>query len=81
MKKAIVIIALRPGPLGQLLLAAPARKMIQVKGSDTMVNLVQILAEEYMGKTPARLSPYWVAAPARDHRPDQPDLRCRRPLP
>jgi phosphate transport system substrate-binding protein len=27
-------------------------KMIQVKGSDTMVNLVQILAEEYMGKTP-----------------------------
>ncbi len=26
--------------------------MIQVKGSDTMVNLVQILAEEYMGKTP-----------------------------
>jgi phosphate transport system substrate-binding protein len=26
--------------------------MIQVKGSDTMVNLVQILAEEYMGKNP-----------------------------
>jgi phosphate transport system substrate-binding protein len=25
--------------------------MIQIKGSDTMVNLVQILAEEYMGKT------------------------------
>ena len=30
---------------------APA-KMIQVKGSDTMVNLVQILAEEYMAKNP-----------------------------
>jgi len=28
------------------------RKMIQVKGSDTMVNLVQILAEEYMAKNP-----------------------------
>jgi len=26
------------------------RKMIQIKGSDTMVNLVQILAEEYMAK-------------------------------
>jgi phosphate transport system substrate-binding protein len=38
--------------LGSLLLAAPAKKMIQVKGSDTMVNLAQILAEEYMGKTP-----------------------------
>lgn len=32
---------------------AGARKsMIQVKGSDTMVNLVQILAEEYMGRNP-----------------------------
>jgi phosphate transport system substrate-binding protein len=28
------------------------KKMIQVKGSDTMVNLVQILAEEFMGKNP-----------------------------
>lgn len=38
-----------------LWLAAPAsaqKKMIQVKGSDTMVNLVQILAEEYMAKKP-----------------------------
>ena len=26
--------------------------MLQVKGSDTMVNLVQILAEEYMAKNP-----------------------------
>ena len=34
------------------LAAAQRGKMIQVKGSDTMVNLVQILAEEYMGKTP-----------------------------
>jgi phosphate transport system substrate-binding protein len=52
MKKAIVITALGLALLGTFLLAAPARKMIQVKGSDTMVNLVQILAEEYMGKTP-----------------------------
>ena len=28
------------------------RKMIQIKGSDTIVNLVQILAEEYMEKHP-----------------------------
>ena len=27
-------------------------KMLQVKGSDTMVNLVQILAEEFMAKNP-----------------------------
>jgi len=33
--------------------AAPARKMIQIKGSDTMVNLVQILAEEYMSRNPS----------------------------
>jgi phosphate transport system substrate-binding protein len=52
MKKTIVIIALSLALLGSLLLATPARKMIQIKGSDTMVNLVQILAEEYMGKTP-----------------------------
>ncbi len=28
------------------------KKMIQVKGSDTMINLVQILAEEFMSKNP-----------------------------
>jgi phosphate transport system substrate-binding protein len=28
------------------------KKMIQVKGSDTMINLVQILAEEYMARNP-----------------------------
>ncbi len=31
---------------------AQKSKMIQIKGSDTMVNLVQILAEEYMAKNP-----------------------------
>jgi phosphate transport system substrate-binding protein len=36
--------------LGGLAVAQRA-KMIQIKGSDTMVNLAQILAEEYMGKT------------------------------
>jgi phosphate transport system substrate-binding protein len=40
-----------------LILAPPTShaqkaKMLQVKGSDTMVNLVQILAEEYMAKNP-----------------------------
>jgi len=34
------------------ILIAQGKKMIQVKGSDTMVNLVQILAEEYMAKNP-----------------------------
>jgi phosphate transport system substrate-binding protein len=52
MKRPIVIIALSLALLGRLLPASPARKMIQIKGSDTMVNLVQILAEDYMGKTP-----------------------------
>jgi phosphate transport system substrate-binding protein len=34
-------------------MSAPAqKKMIQIKGSDTMVNLAQILAEEYMAKNP-----------------------------
>jgi phosphate transport system substrate-binding protein len=52
MKKLTIIALATLALLGSLLLAAPAKKMIQVKGSDTMVNLVQILAEEYMGKTP-----------------------------
>ena len=29
-----------------------ARKMVQIKGSDTLVNLVQVLAEKYMEKNP-----------------------------
>ena len=46
------------GLIGLLLFAAPQAgpaqksKMLQVKGSDTMVNLVQILAEEYMAMNP-----------------------------
>jgi len=32
--------------------AAPRGKMMQIKGSDTLVNLVQIMAEEYMEKNP-----------------------------
>ncbi len=41
--------------LALVMLTSPAgaqRKMIQIKGSDTLVNLVQILAEEYMAKKP-----------------------------
>jgi phosphate transport system substrate-binding protein len=34
------------------ILIAQGRKMLQVKGSDTLINLVQILAEEYMTKNP-----------------------------
>ncbi len=48
MKKLTIIVLATLTLLGGLLLGA---KMIQIKGSDTMVNLVQILAEEYMGKT------------------------------
>ncbi len=35
-----------------LLLSGQRAKMIQIKGSDTLVNLVQILSEEYMAKNP-----------------------------
>ncbi|MBN2198453.1 MAG: PstS family phosphate ABC transporter substrate-binding protein [Candidatus Aminicenantes bacterium] len=36
-------------------LFAQKGKMIQIKGSDTLVNLVQILAEEYMDKNPGAM--------------------------
>jgi phosphate transport system substrate-binding protein len=49
MKKIALIALATLTLLGGLLLGA---KMVQIKGSDTMVNLVQILAEEYMGKNP-----------------------------
>jgi phosphate transport system substrate-binding protein len=49
LKKLTIIVLATLTLLGGLLLGA---KMIQIKGSDTMVNLVQVLAEEYMGKTP-----------------------------
>jgi phosphate transport system substrate-binding protein len=51
MKKTLIIDLAVIGLLASVVMAAPAKKMIQVKGSDTMVNLVQILAEEYMAKT------------------------------
>ena len=49
MKKITLIALATLVLLGGLLLGA---KMVQIKGSDTMVNLVQILAEEFMAKTP-----------------------------
>jgi phosphate transport system substrate-binding protein len=52
MKKTLVIALALIGLLAAVIMAAPAKKMIQVKGSDTMVNLVQILAEEYMNQNP-----------------------------
>lgn len=52
MKKTLIIALAAIGLLATVLMAAPAKKMIQIKGSDTLVNLVQILAEEYMGKNP-----------------------------
>jgi len=53
MKKFFTAVTLSLAVLAMVLGSAPAQnKMIQVKGSDTMVNLVQILAEEYMAKNP-----------------------------
>jgi len=53
MKRTKIFTALALAMLGLAGIAAAQRaKMIQIKGSDTMVNLVQILAEEYMGKNP-----------------------------
>jgi phosphate transport system substrate-binding protein len=49
MKKLTVIALATLTVLGSLLAGA---KMIQIKGSDTLVNLVQILAEAYMEKNP-----------------------------
>jgi phosphate transport system substrate-binding protein len=49
MKKIPIILLLVAGLTGGFLLAG---KMIQIKGSDTLVNLVQILAEQYMDKNP-----------------------------
>ena len=52
MKKIVIIAIVTMSLLGAFLMASPAKKMIQIKGSDTMVNLVQILAEEYMAQNP-----------------------------
>ena len=49
MKKITLIALLTLALAAGLLFGA---KMLQIKGSDTMVNLVQILAEEYMAKNP-----------------------------
>jgi len=54
MKKLFVIASLGLALLATALGAAPARKMVQIKGSDTLVNLVQILAEQYMEKNPGQ---------------------------
>ncbi len=53
MKKLMTAVTLGVAALAMVVVAAPAqKKMVQIKGSDTMVNLVQILAEEYMAKNP-----------------------------
>jgi phosphate transport system substrate-binding protein len=52
MKKILTTALVLVGLLAGAASAVPAGKMIQVKGSDTMVNLVQILAEEYMSQNP-----------------------------
>jgi phosphate transport system substrate-binding protein len=52
MKKTLITALAAIGLLAAFTTAAPAKKMIQIKGSDTLVNLVQIMAEEYMAKNP-----------------------------
>src|SRR4030042_5086499 len=53
MKKLFIAVSVSLAVMAMLLMSAPAqKKMIQIKGSDTMVNLAQILAEEYMAKNP-----------------------------
>jgi phosphate transport system substrate-binding protein len=54
MKKIIVTALVIAGLIvgAGIMTAAQRGKMIQIKGSDTLVNLVQILAEEYMEKNP-----------------------------
>jgi phosphate transport system substrate-binding protein len=52
MKKLLITALAIIGLMAALWAVPPAKKMIQVKGSDTMVNLVQILAEEYMTQNP-----------------------------
>jgi len=53
MKKLTTALTLGLAMMALVLMAIPAqKKMLQIKGSDTMVNLVQILAEEYMAKNP-----------------------------
>jgi len=53
MKKALITALVVTGFVSAFAAAAPSqKKMIQIKGSDTLVNLVQILSEEYMAKNP-----------------------------
>jgi phosphate transport system substrate-binding protein len=53
MKKVMTLMVIAGLIAGAGLLAAGQKaKMIQIKGSDTLVNLVQVLAEEYMAKNP-----------------------------
>jgi phosphate transport system substrate-binding protein len=49
MKKLILVLTLA---FGGNLFAQPSATMLQIKGSDTMVNTVQVLAEKYMAKNP-----------------------------
>ncbi|HOI45642.1 MAG TPA: substrate-binding domain-containing protein, partial [Candidatus Aminicenantes bacterium] len=52
MKKTIIAGLIMLGTALAPLAVSGQKKTIQIKGSDTMVNLVQILAEEYMSRNP-----------------------------
>lgn len=52
MKRIILIAAVALAVQAGALMGGQSKKAVQIKGSDTMVNLVQVLAEEYMNKTP-----------------------------
>jgi len=54
MKRKIRSLALAAGVLSILASNVFAQEMLQIKGSDTLINLVQRLAEEYMEKNPEK---------------------------
>ena len=54
MKRKIRSLALAVGVLSILATNVFAQEMLQIKGSDTLINLVQRLAEEYMEKNPEK---------------------------
>ena len=54
MKRCLIILALVSAMLG-FSINVGAQEMLQIKGSDTLINLVQRLAEAYMQKNPDKL--------------------------
>lgn len=52
LRKLLLVGILSLGSMASANTISTQRKMLQIKESDTLVNLVQILAETYMAKNP-----------------------------